>query len=360
MHAVLIDEHYFESMKNEWDSLLEKSDADSLFLSWGWTWSWWKIYGRQEGDKLLIVTVYGGDKKLIGIAPLYVSTYKKNGVLNRVRCVQFLGSRVHGEQGIKGEYLQFITEPNQAIETTNTIIDYLISHGAFDEFSFSDIPLDCEMHSALRERASKGVFYQRIQNEGATYEINCDRGFHDYILSIGKNSRLKLFNRRKVLEGIGDVSLVKLVDLDMDYFLQVLNEFYHNRWGYDLPDKTNLFLREILSQGIKVFGVMLKLNGKPIGCTFDFIAKNRAYNVLMGYRSDIDKKISTGTLLLGYAIEEYCNRDGISFFDLLVGEGKHSNYKARISSPGVKFQSLQLVKSQTHKFVYKAYDFLKR
>src|SRR5579863_4662289 len=78
----------FESLRNEWVSLLESSPSDGIFLTWGWLFTWWKHLA--EGRRLSILTIRKGDE-LIALAPLCIAPPERR----RARffsSIQFLGA----------------------------------------------------------------------------------------------------------------------------------------------------------------------------------------------------------------------------------------------------------------------------
>ena len=60
----------FLSLKNAWNSLVEKSSINSIFLSHEWIRCWWEAYG--QGNQLSILLFQEGND-LKGIAPLMIS-----------------------------------------------------------------------------------------------------------------------------------------------------------------------------------------------------------------------------------------------------------------------------------------------
>ena len=55
-------------LRPEWNGLLCRSPASSVFLTWEWIATWWEHFGR-EGD-LLILAVRDESGRLVGLAPL--------------------------------------------------------------------------------------------------------------------------------------------------------------------------------------------------------------------------------------------------------------------------------------------------
>jgi hypothetical protein len=48
-----ISEGQFENMNEEWNSLLEKSITDEVFLLWKWIDSWWDVF-KNGGSELCL------------------------------------------------------------------------------------------------------------------------------------------------------------------------------------------------------------------------------------------------------------------------------------------------------------------
>lgn len=61
------DREGFRQLRDEWSELLQASDADSLFLTWEWLYTWWTHLAG--GRRLRLVTVRCGGR-LAAVAPL--------------------------------------------------------------------------------------------------------------------------------------------------------------------------------------------------------------------------------------------------------------------------------------------------
>ncbi|NJN79108.1 MAG: hypothetical protein HC797_00780 [Anaerolineales bacterium] len=67
----------FESLREEWNTLLFQCPDRDIFLTWEWLFAWWKNLGQHD-NALWLLLIYEADK-LIGIAPLMLG--QKNSVL---------------------------------------------------------------------------------------------------------------------------------------------------------------------------------------------------------------------------------------------------------------------------------------
>jgi hypothetical protein len=96
---IVDDTKRFELLHDEWNEVLQSSDADCLFLTWEWLYTWWKHLAR---DRRLFIVVVRSDDKMIGIAPLARTVSRGAGVL-ALRSLEFLGTGVVGS-----DYLDII------------------------------------------------------------------------------------------------------------------------------------------------------------------------------------------------------------------------------------------------------------
>ncbi len=88
----------FAALREEWDRLLEISDA-GIFNAWGWLYPW---YRRLAGStELRILTARDRDGRLVGLFPLRLETRRVLG--RKVRRLSFLGERRVGS-----DYLDLI------------------------------------------------------------------------------------------------------------------------------------------------------------------------------------------------------------------------------------------------------------
>ncbi len=64
-----------------------------------------------------------------------------------------------------------------------------------------------------------------------SYYLNIKGQFQDYTKNLGKNTRLKLLNRRKNLQQIGEVTYKRMLAGNIDEQFALLNQLHKKRWG---------------------------------------------------------------------------------------------------------------------------------
>lgn len=357
MRVHRFSEEEFNSLTDQWQELLFRSNADRLFLSWHWMHSWWTTYADDSKDSLLLVGVYDDDNTLLCLAPLYQSKERLKQVLPFTR-TQFLGTKASGSAGFRTEYLEFITDRQAPDQCIDLILAYLTRHSNSGELLLNDLVIDSATYRQLVALNVKKGFYQRPQERDQAYGIDTKGTFNNYIASLGKNSRLKTYNRRTLLNTLGDVVLEPVTADNYPDVLTMLTDFHRSRWEQEISYKSHQqFLAQLTESGdIRISGIIIRLDGNVIGCTFDLISDNRSYNFQIGYSDDVSKKISMGSLTLGYAIELYYDDVPIKYYDFMAGEGKNSNYKSRIAEPGKELCRLQTLVSPVLAMVYKVKD----
>lgn len=74
---VITDPRQFGELRTEWNQLLQRSTTNTIFLTWEWLYTWWKVFG--DGTELFIILVRDVEGALIGAAPLLIrrSNYYK-------------------------------------------------------------------------------------------------------------------------------------------------------------------------------------------------------------------------------------------------------------------------------------------
>src|SRR5215831_901771 len=91
--------------ESAWNTLLARSGADALFLSWDWLTLWWHCFAGGLAAAPEILAFYrGGD--LVGAAPLYRRRVMRRGVLPATS-VQLIGVSWREGQPIS-EYLDIV------------------------------------------------------------------------------------------------------------------------------------------------------------------------------------------------------------------------------------------------------------
>ncbi|MGC8787432.1 MAG: hypothetical protein ACP5Q1_08410, partial [Anaerolineae bacterium] len=64
------DSKGFDTLRAEWDALLQRSVTNVLFMTWEWQRAWWESFGA--GKNLRLLTIRDNGNALVAICPLFV------------------------------------------------------------------------------------------------------------------------------------------------------------------------------------------------------------------------------------------------------------------------------------------------
>ena len=348
------EEEFFHN-REKWQQLLSGSSADKLFLSWDWMAEWWSIWGVNSTLRLCIYAAYDQGGALAGIAPLYLCTDTVlKGTLS-VKRLQFIGTRYKGSSGIRAENLEFIARNRERQAITSALLYHIHTDNSWDELILSDLIVNDCTYDAVNKNIYN--YYPRITRSERSFLVDCTGSFDTYLAGLGKNTRLKFYNRRKLLETYGNVSIDYVSHKNINEVFETMNDFHKKRWSsLAFREPHEQILRKVLDIFEPVngatFSSILKVNGKPLSVLMNLFANKMIYNIQLGYMEDFDRKISLGTLHLGYAIEDAFRNDNVDSFNLLAGRGKNTEYKERIARPYATLESLQMVRNSLLKSLY--------
>ncbi|MEX1216414.1 GNAT family N-acetyltransferase [Saccharospirillum sp.] len=351
-------ENCFSTAEADWTDLLYRSGVNPLFLSWAWMNGWWDIFRPSNGELRVIAVRIGG--KLVGIAPLYCERSKMiNGLIPVVR-IQLLGKRLEGSSGLRAEYMDFLVDPEYREAVLGTICKTLIGWSDWTELSLQDMDTTSPNYGLINKQILNAKCHHRIEGAGVSYEVKCNGYFPDYLAGLGSNTRLKLYNRRKLLEQQGEVALTKLNELNKSVAFDQLNSWHTERWGCEAFNSAiRQFIIKVLDEGdrfLSDFSSVLSVNGRPVSVIINVACRGRVYNIQLGYVNEYNKKISLGTLHIGYHIESAFSIQDISIFDFLEGEGKNSNYKKNLGHEGRRIESARWIRAFIPRLLYSTYD----
>ncbi|HYW29165.1 MAG TPA: hypothetical protein VE824_05095, partial [Gaiellales bacterium] len=116
----------FQTLRQEWNELLQASASNCVFLTWEWLFAWWR--NLSEGRRLSLITVRRGGR-LIAIAPLAVRPRSLSRLLPWPSR-EFLGTGLAGS-----DYLDVIVRRGHEREGLAAVADALAAAGAVLELS---------------------------------------------------------------------------------------------------------------------------------------------------------------------------------------------------------------------------------
>src|SRR5690606_25776172 len=120
-------------MESVWRKLMDRSDANPLFMSWRWMVGWWQQWGNYLRLNLSVFLVFEGDS-LVGILPFY--KYKKTLLEN----YQFIGNAWGISPTVRSEYISPVFDRQKLEVLYKSLQAYILSHPCNTSFIFPDTP----------------------------------------------------------------------------------------------------------------------------------------------------------------------------------------------------------------------------
>ena len=320
-----------------------------LFRSRAWLNTWAQHWGHGANIMPLANSPELAEHKL----------YRLRQMLKGVIPIQIgfpAGVSTSATPSVRSEYFFFSQKEEKSAQV---IADYLnqLQRQRWDQFLLPDLLRSSNEYPLLLDQARAANLKVVEKHCDKTYGIDLtDKSFEQYLGSLGKNTRLKLFNRRKNLASLGTIKLENIWP-DQDRFYQLLNEFHRTRWNKPCYQGIQLQFISDLSQALADDGheidfSVLSVNDEVVSVLFDVRVNGRQYNFQSGYLENFARNISLGTLHLGYQIEAAFSNPGIGFYDFMAGTGKNSDYKSAIANTSDELVTLALVRNPLLKFAY--------
>ncbi|MGP4843260.1 GNAT family N-acetyltransferase [Marinobacter sp. 1Y8] len=354
--ARLLSAYEFSQIGPEWDDLVDRSDADRLFMGWSWLYSWWETWSQVMGLDLLLIGAFDQGGRLVGIGPFYRRA-QQMPLGFRVNRVQMLGNAWHVGPSVRSEYANLIVGADRANETSSAIIAFL-SKLDWDEVVLCDCsPANVDgMTRAAKAHLGQITQVDRAFDSGIAIDVAC--GFEEWLAALGKNTRLKVYNRRQRISQRSQIEFIQTgVGSEFSEFLEALSRFHIGRWGSPAFDREAVrfhktFVQRFTARGGKLEATKMLVDGKCVSVLYDVVIGDRRYNIQSGYDESFDRQIALGTLHLGYAIEQAFADPEILHYDLLAGGGKNTFYKDRLHGTAYSFKTVQLVRKPVLRLIY--------
>jgi len=354
-------EEDFANSRSEWSELLLRSDADKLFMSWEWHYSWWNTFSN-DSMILKLLVAYEKSGRLVGVAPMYISRAKVRDIFSVMR-LQSIGNCWRGSETMRTELFSFIVDAHESGFIITSLFKYIYEAIDWDELVLTDLIDESATCRILKVVSSRMRSYCRVPEEGESYYLSTAGCFEDYLSGRGKNTRLHMYNRRKLLDTIGRVRFERYTGVDIEDKFDLLNLLHAKRWGkFVFADKKLVFNQRVAKLMAEKGGVnfsTISVNDSVVSIQYNFVVDGHEYNIQSGFEEGFHKKISLGYLHFGFEIENAFQNE-IKVYDFLVGEGKKSQYKTRLTESSKKLINLHIVRGWRTKILYKFYDLIRK
>lgn len=322
------------------DEQLIKGELTTLFNTTTWNEAWLGTWGKYLEQTPSLLT---------GIGPLsYSMRSKLKGVLP-IYSTAPVGFSNRDVQSVRREYGSWSkSQLKRLLET------------APHQLILGDVIVGSNSHKKIEALSSSLGYGIRTDSTARAYSVKTLGQYQDYLKTLSSDTRLKLYNRRKRLKAVGNVT-VENIWPDIDEFIHQLNRFHQARWGRPCYSGLNLAFIQCLLKGLAESGhwvdlSVLRVDGTSVSVALDIQIENRVYNFQSGYHENFVKGVSLGTLHFGYQIEKAFSNPDIEHYDFMAGLGKNNDYKKSLSTHYCDLVTLILIKPWWLKIVYYSWN----
>jgi CelD/BcsL family acetyltransferase involved in cellulose biosynthesis len=316
-----------DSLRDEWNGLLEKSAANSIFLTWEWLRTWWKHLAEQRQLKVVALRHAG---ELVAVAPLGIRRASLRRLLP-FRSVDFLGSGTAGS-----DYLDLIVRQGWEADALDVL------SGAMGPNRMLEL-------NQLRRGALAFSFASQLERSGWKTEVaeagTCpfiDLRGHSWTSYLASLSGEHRYNVRRKLNALGshfDVAFDRVEEpLQYAPSLHTLIELHQKRWSehgrsdaFHTEDHINFhdeFAIRALRRGwLRLY--LLRLNGRPASAIYAFRYGSTFYFYQSGFDPQYTKH-SVGVVAMALSIKSAIE-EGAGEYDFLHGNESYKSHWAQRS-----------------------------
>jgi hypothetical protein len=353
-------EDEMESREQQWRALHERSSADPLFLSWDWQWTWWRAFAKAHRLEGYWLAARRPDGELVGIAPMFKDRTRHLGFGSRR--LHFIGNIWRGPRTMRSEYLEFIVDRARADEAVDALLDHIASDPDWDEFILSDLDDKSVAAARLACHPIMKRAHRRVIDRFTGYTVDTRGTFADYVATLDSSARRKLLNLRSRLQSLGEVRIEYAAPGQFRVFAERLDRLHACRWGRRFFEgghrAFHYMLADALDQRDALQFSILTVGGRDASALYNIRSRGHEYNLQGGFDESVAPGLPLGILHLGYAMERTF-ADGLVSFELLIGGGKHRDFKRNFAKRIRQVTGLQLLRSPRLAWPYRLYDRLR-
>ncbi|MGD9107937.1 MAG: GNAT family N-acetyltransferase [Gammaproteobacteria bacterium] len=317
--------HDFLSLKEDWQDLFRRSNADNVFLSWEWMELWGAQFARNK--KLKVLAVYAGEK-VVAIFPFMLRAHKF-----RKPSVVFMADPLFAD------YMGFLIDYDYAA-VLSLLQQYL------DGYNYSLLNLrDIDKYFDLFRKVITNNYISEVRVRCVSPFINVEGSFADYYSQRSKRLRQDIRTTLNKLNAQGEWRYQRVsTDADVKQELSVLMDLHLERQqnkpfkSIFLAQKHRDFFNRLAVSKNNSFEnhlSIIKWNNKVVSCVYSLICGDTFYYWIPVIDSSFGN-VSLGKLHIKCLLEEVFHEPKIKKFDFMGGDeaykyqwadGQFSNYQ---------------------------------
>jgi len=325
------DANGFDTLAKEWNELLHRSAADTIFLTLEFQRTWWQHLGEGE---LLILAVRDDDGALAGIAPLFSTTDPQGQrTLATVGCEEV------------ADYLDFIVAQGREDAVYAALVDYLTSPSApaWDLLDLCNIHQDSPTLAILPALAEARGWTVSTAKDDVCPIVQLPGTWEEYLGMLDGKHRREI--RRKLRRAGGEMAQNWYIvgpehDLETEVaeFLDLMAASAPDKADFLTPRMRGFFrqLAQVTYDAGWLQLAFLEAGEQKAAAYFNFIYNNR----VLVYNSGLDwqsfPRLGAGVVLVAHCIR-HATECGCEVFDFMQGDER---YKYQFGGQDVEVRRL--------------------
>ncbi len=308
----------FEALEDRWNGLIERSPDCSVFQTFPWLSTWWRIFGE---DRQLRIILAHDHERLVGLLPVYIERSSLLPILglSKLRLIGYGGDTTPDDLGP-------ILDDADRDAIMTTLVDGLDSlRHEWDIAEFDDLDPKSPLIQVMSERREDEV--ELVDGARIAY-VDLPASFDAYLAKLSSNRRWKLRRgRKKLFEHTAYRFHVVRSQEDLDRHYPDLIRLHRDRWqgrAEDIGFSTRTYVdfhQDVMAEMLKrdCLRLMLLIGDQgAIAASYCYRWRDGFYFFQGGFDKSFEP-FRIGEVLMGHAIEQ-ATVEGMRVYDMLRGE----------------------------------------
>jgi CelD/BcsL family acetyltransferase involved in cellulose biosynthesis len=309
-------------LEPEWNELLKSAGSNTVFLTWEWIATWWRVYGKSASLNVLVVRDHG---TLVGIAPLKRVTVRLLG--QEFDRIEFIGSG----SDVTPEYLDVIVRRGYEPAVATAFAETLAAESRPHVLDLRPLSPDSVAVTHLERRLATGATSRRVL-DAVCPVLDLPESREAFLKGRSRNYRKKIGEyQRRCRRELAATIRVSASHQDVRRDMEMLAALHRKRWGTQTRSfVSNEYIqfhqdlaKQALDRGwIRLFS--LESRSRTVAMLYCFAYDGHYYYYQGGWDPDFVRN-RVGLVLMHEVIQQAIV-DGARVFDFLRGE---EAYKGR-------------------------------
>jgi CelD/BcsL family acetyltransferase involved in cellulose biosynthesis len=316
------------ALEREWRTI-EQSDRISFFQTWDWIGSLLESL-PVPGLPLVLRVLSKG--RVVALGLLSRSADRRRKVI-RTRTLHLNETGVPDYDCITFEHNGLLTEIGFEEIAIRAVLDYLITHGNWDELYLGGLASENFLHWSRAARATRLWSVTRWEKPNYCVDLDQVRNAGGvYLNSLSANTRYQIRRAKKIYATRGELRLRYAASVNEAHqWLQQLIRLHQDHWrakeqpGAFATNYTNNFHTALIRRAWPRGAVeiaQVRAGESVLGYLYNFRKGNVLYNYQSAFAYEDDSKLKPGLVCHALAAESALER-GLSKYDLLAGGGHY-------------------------------------